>query len=56
MSLHELVTQTKKPVLNPKHKNWEAAKEKVKLKEATFESLNKHYSITQENFDLLCLG
>jgi len=43
-----------KPVLNPKSKKWEAAKEQVKNNAATFESLNKHYSITQENYNLLC--
>lgn len=45
-----------KPVLDPKSPKWEAAKAQVLEKKATFESLNKHYSITKENFDLLCRG
>jgi hypothetical protein len=41
--------------LNPESRFWDRAKEKVKKGEADFDSLNMHYSITQENFDLLCL-
>jgi len=42
-----------KPVLDEKSGKWEMAKEKVKGG-MTFIDLNKHYSITQENYDLLC--
>lgn len=42
-----------KPILNPQSEKWELAKEKVKGG-MTIESLRKHYSITQENFELLC--
>ena len=42
-----------KPVLDQKSDKWEMAKSAVK-DGSTFESLNKHYSITKENFDLLC--
>lgn len=44
-----------KPVLDPKSDKWATAKDKVK-DGMTFEALNKHYSITQENYDLLCRG
>jgi len=43
-----------KPVLDENHKSWEAAKKAVKEGNATFESLNKNYIITQNNFELLC--
>lgn len=42
-----------KPVLNPESNKWEMAKERVK-DGMTFIELSKHYSITKENFDLLC--
>ena len=42
-----------KPVLNPESDKWEMAKERVK-DGMTFVELSKHYSISQENFDLLC--
>ncbi len=41
--------------LNPESRFWERAKEKVKKGEADFDSLNVHYSVSQQNFDLLCL-
>jgi hypothetical protein len=43
-----------KPILDESHKNWEKAKEAVKSGNATFDSLNKNYVITQNNYDLLC--
>ncbi len=43
-----------KPVLTPDHKSWENAKKAVQEGNATFESLNKNYVISQTNFDLLC--
>jgi hypothetical protein len=42
-----------KPILTPESKKWEMAKERVQ-DGMTFIDLNKHYSISQENFDLLC--
>lgn len=46
--------QKQKPILDSKSKAWENAKNAVSEGNATFESLNKNYTITQENFDLLC--
>jgi hypothetical protein len=43
-----------KPELTPTHKSWEAAKVKVMMKEASKESIRKHWSITDENYELLC--
>ncbi len=43
-----------KPELTPDHKSWGAAKEKVKAGEATKESIRKNWTITDENYDLLC--
>jgi len=40
--------------LTPDSRFWEKAKEKVLLGEADFDSLNIHYKITNENFELLC--
>jgi hypothetical protein len=45
----------KKPELNPESKSWESAKVHVKANKPSFEALNKNYSITKENYDLLCL-
>jgi len=44
----------KKPILTEKHKNWSKAKEAVKNKTATLESLNKNYVVTKEIFEILC--
>ena len=43
-----------KPILNPNHKNWDKAKAAVLEGNATFESLNKNYIVSQANYDLLC--
>lgn len=44
-----------KPELTPTHKSWGNAKEKVKLGEADRESISKHWTITEENYEQLCL-
>lgn len=46
--------QKQKELLNPSSSTWDKAKEAVRAGNATFESLNKNYIITQENYDLLC--
>ncbi len=43
-----------KPILDPNNKSWEKAKKAVERGGATFESISKNYSITKENFKLLC--
>ncbi len=40
--------------LTPESIFWEKAKAKVLTGEADFDSLNVHYMITEENFDLIC--
>jgi hypothetical protein len=39
--------------LTPESRFWAKAQERVLAKEATFESLNENYTITQANFDLM---
>lgn len=43
------------PELTPEHKRWEEAKVKVKTGGADIDTLRKYWTITQENFDILCL-
>jgi len=45
--------QKQKPVLNPESNKWETAKERVS-EGMSFEDLQKHYTITKKDFDLLC--
>ena len=40
--------------LTPESRFWDKARERVLNGEASFISLNKHYTITQENYDALC--
>jgi len=54
LRIKQIIPVKKKPELNPKSNKWDGAKDAVKNGTATFESLNKHYIISQENFDLLC--
>jgi len=42
------------PELTPAHKNWDKAKEGVKQGVVTKESISKNWTITDENYDLLC--
>ena len=42
-----------KPVLDEKSSKWKTAKEKVK-EGMSLADLSKHYSISQDNYDLLC--
>jgi hypothetical protein len=42
-----------KPVLNPDSDKWETAKTRAK-DGMSFEDMSKHYSITKENYTLLC--
>jgi hypothetical protein len=42
-----------KPILNPQSEKWDTAKQRVS-EGMTFEDLQKHYLITEEDFILLC--
>ena len=53
LRIRPTVPALKKPDLIPSSKSWEGAKKAVQEGTASFESLNKHYTITQENFNLL---
>lgn len=46
--------QVTKPELTPAHAKWEAAKTAVQTGGATIESIRNNWSITQENYNLLC--
>lgn len=48
------IPQKKKIELTPGCDKWEQARKAVKENGATFESINKNYSITKENFEKLC--
>lgn len=43
-----------KPVLDQNHPRWIKAKEAVKNGNATFETLNENWILSQTNYDLLC--
>lgn len=43
-----------KPQLTPESVRWNAAKAAVKTGDADYESISLNYSITKENYDLLC--
>lgn len=51
----ERVEKTSKPELTPKHKNWDKAKEAVNSGEADLDSIRENWTLTQSNFELLCL-
>lgn len=53
LRVKQIIPASNKPILTPDSKIWEKAKIAVK-NGSTFESLNKNYSITKQNFDLLC--
>jgi len=54
LRVKQIIPVKKKYELKPGCDKWESAKVSVKTNGSTFESINKHYLITQENFDLLC--
>lgn len=54
LRIKELMPTTVKHELTPKSDKWKAAQEKVKTGEADFDSLNKHYIITDKNYKILC--
>lgn len=43
-----------KPKLTPSHKNWDKAKIAVSTGEADWDSINENWSITEDDFQLLC--
>ena len=45
----------KKPYLTPDNKNWAKAKEAVQTGTATLETIRKNWTITDENYQNLCL-
>lgn len=45
---------TVKPELTPDNKNWEKAKQAVSTGEATYDTISRHWTISAENYDLLC--
>jgi len=53
LRIKQILPKSNKPVLTPESKMWGKAKQAV-ANGATFESINKNYTITKENFDLLC--
>ena len=53
LRVKQILPPSNKKTLDPKSDVWEKAKEAVK-NGSTFESLNKNYSITKQNFELLC--
>ncbi len=53
LRIKEIVPRKTKPELTPSSDKWATAKERVKGG-MTYEQLTKHYSLTKENFELLC--
>ena len=53
LRVKQILPKSSKVELNPKSNLWGKAKQAL-ANGATFESLNKNYIITKENFDLLC--
>jgi len=54
LRIRPTIPVTKKPVLDTSSPKWDIAKKKVKEEGMTFDQIGKHYTITQENYDLLC--
>lgn len=54
LRIKQIVPVKTKPELTPNHKNWDKAKEAVSVGDADFDSISRHWTITKENFALLC--